>query len=74
MKILRGIFLVVGFLTLFMAGLAGMIIAGVGPGSIERAVATLAAAVAGSGMMLAGGNTHAFELIAPRYPMQSDSR
>lgn len=54
MKILRGIVLVVGFLTLFMAGLAGMIIAGLGPGSMERAVATLAAAVAGSGMMLAG--------------------
>ncbi len=54
MKVLKGIVLVVGFLTLFMAGLAGMIIAGVGPGSMERAVAALAAAVAGSGMMIAG--------------------
>ena len=54
MKILRGIVLAVGFLTLFMAGLAGMIIAGVGPGSMERAVAALASAVAGSGMMIAG--------------------
>ncbi|MGO9454448.1 MAG: hypothetical protein ACLQDV_25875 [Candidatus Binataceae bacterium] len=54
MKILRGIILVVGFLTLFMAGLAGMIIAGVGPGSVERAIAALASAVAGSGMMIAG--------------------
>ncbi|MGO9602907.1 MAG: hypothetical protein ACLQAT_05800 [Candidatus Binataceae bacterium] len=54
MKILRGIVLVVGFLTLFMAGLAGMIIAGVGPGSVERAIAALASAVAGSGMMIAG--------------------
>lgn len=54
MKILRGIVLVVGFLTLFMAALAGMIIAGVGPGTMERAVAALAAAIAGSGMMIAG--------------------
>ena len=54
MTILKGIVLTVGFLILFMAGLAGMIIAGVGPGSMERAVAALASAVAGSGMMIAG--------------------
>ncbi|GEM_PF-6914001 len=54
MKTLRGIVLTVGFLTLLMAGLAGMIIAGVGPGSMERALASLASAVAGSGMMIAG--------------------
>jgi len=53
MKILIGASLTLGFLTLFMAGLAGMIIAGVGPGSMERAVAALASAVAGSGMMIA---------------------
>jgi len=53
MKALRAIILVAGFLTLFMAGLAGMIIAGVGPGTLERAVAALASAVAGTGMTVA---------------------
>ena len=54
MKVLIGIVLAIGFLTLFTSGLAGMIIAGVGPGSMERAVASLASAVAGTGMMIAG--------------------
>ncbi len=54
MRVLLGIVLTVGFLTLFMAGLGGLIITGVGPGSVERAIASLAAAVAGSGMMIAG--------------------
>ena len=54
MTIVRVIFLTVGFITLFMAGLAGMIIAGVGPGSLERAVAALASAVAGAGLAVVG--------------------
>ena len=54
MKVLRLIILLVGFLTLFLAGLSGLVIVGVGPGSVERAIAALAAAVAGAGMTMAG--------------------
>jgi hypothetical protein len=54
MKVLRGVFLTAGFIILFMAGASGLIIAGIGPGTLERAVATLAAAVAGVGLGVAG--------------------
>ena len=53
MRILGGTFLVIGFISLFLAALTGTIIAGVGPGSMERAVGALASAVAGSGTVLA---------------------
>ena len=39
-----------GFLTLRIAAVAGMVIAGVGPGGLERAVGTLGSAVAGLGL------------------------
>ena len=53
-KILRFIILLVGVLTLFLAGLSGLVIVGVGPGSVERAIAAPAAAVAGAGMTMTG--------------------
>jgi len=53
-KLTVGAFLLLGFVLTAMAGAAGMIIAGVGPGSMERAVAALASAVAGLGLVIAG--------------------
>lgn len=54
MKVISAVFLTVGFLTAFMAGASGMIIAGVGPGGVERALGMLASAVAGFGLILGG--------------------
>jgi len=55
MKVARALVIVLGVLTLFMSALAGMLIAGIGPGSLERAVGALASAIAGCGLFL-GGN------------------
>jgi hypothetical protein len=54
MKILQIVFLVFGFLTLLMSAVAAMVIAGVGPGGLERAVGTLGSAIAGLGFATAG--------------------
>jgi len=54
MKMVQATFLIFGFLALLMAAVAGMVIAGVGPGSLERAVGTFGSPVAGLGFAVSG--------------------
>ena len=53
MKVVRSLFLVLGFILVLMAGIGGLIIADLGPGSLERAVGLLASATAGGSLTIA---------------------
>jgi hypothetical protein len=54
MKVVQATVLVFGFLKQLIAAVAGMVIAGVGPGGRERAVGPLGSAVAGLGFGVTG--------------------